>query len=158
MKPAVTTLLAVAAASLFTLGSADEAHAQSLTLTLQRTGALINVDDAAGRWQYDGGEVICPDGTTQIGHYATHRRVTFTGTSAQNTAMVTVTLFLGETSPPQTITLQGAHDFDNGFYTGSVSATSAPFAAVRRQSFTGSTAADTLTIAKLGKPAVNPCN
>ena len=157
MKP-VTTLLAVAATSLFTLASADDARAQSLTLTLQQSGALINVDDAAGRWQHEGGEVICPDGTTQIGHYAIHRRVTFTGTAPQNTAMTTVTLFLGDSAPPQSITLQGAHDFNSGFYTGSVSATSAPFAAVRRQSFTGSTAADTLTIGKLGKPAVNPCN
>ena len=71
--------------------------------------------------------------------------------------MLTATLFFETGSnPPQTITLQGAHDFDNGGYTGSVSATS--FAAVRRQSFSGSAATDSVIIAKLGKPAVNPCN
>jgi hypothetical protein len=151
--------MAVAAAALFTLGSADEARAQSLTLTLQRSGALINVDDAAGRWQHEGGEILCPGGQTQVGHYSIHRRVTFTGTAAQNVAMLTATLFFETaTNPPQTITLQGAHDFDNGGYTGSVSAASGAFAAVRRQSFSGSTATDQLTIAKLGKPAVNPCN
>jgi hypothetical protein len=159
MKPAVTTLMAVAAASLFTLGSADEARAQSLTLTLQQSGALINVDDAAGRWQHEGGVILCPGGQTQAGHYAIHRRVTFTGTSAQNVAMLTATLFFETgTNPPHSITLEGTHDFDNGGYTGSVSAASSAFAAVRKQSFSGSTATDQVIINKLGKPAINPCN
>ena len=100
------------------------AHAGSTVLTLTRT-SLTNVDDAAGRWQHEGGKVF--KGTTQVGQYATTRRVTFGGTNEPlNTAMQTTTLFFARTggSAPQNVTLQGAHDFSSGSFRGSVSAAS----------------------------------
>jgi len=55
--------------------------------------------------------------------------VTTDSTTEQNTAMLTLTIFLtGETDPPQNITIQGAHSFNNGEYSGSVSAASSDLA------------------------------
>jgi hypothetical protein len=60
-----------------------------------------------------------------VGQYAITRRVTFGGTDVQNTAMTTVTLFFTNAStPPHNVTLQGAHSFSSGRFTGSVSAAS----------------------------------
>jgi len=92
--------------------------------------ALTNVDDPAGRWQFEGGQVH--QRKEQVANYASVKRVTYKGTdqNGQNTAMVTTTLFfLGATNPPQTITLEGAHDFSSGNETGSVSAASPSHAA-----------------------------
>ncbi len=92
--------------------------------------ALTNVNDAAGRWQFEGGQVF--QNKEQIANYASVKRVTFKGTdqNGQNTAMVTTTLFfLGATNPPQNLTLEGAHDFSSGNETGSVSAASPSHAA-----------------------------
>lgn len=108
-----------------TLATALPAQAGSATVTLQRTSALVNVDDAAGRWQHEGGNVL--RGTSKIGQYALHRRVTTGGTTAPlNTAMTTITLFLPMVTgtAPNNITLQGAHDFTSGSFRGSVSAAS----------------------------------
>jgi hypothetical protein len=107
------------------------AHAGGVTLQLVRTSALTNVDDAAGRWQHEGGNINKVSGlvTTSVGQYAIHRRVTnggaSGGTTAQNTAMTTITLFFTNTGlPPQNVTLEGAHHFTNGRFAGSVSAAS----------------------------------
>ena len=40
--------------------------------------SLHNVDDIAGRWQHDGGEVFKKN--SKVGHYASYKRVTFGGT------------------------------------------------------------------------------
>jgi hypothetical protein len=96
----------------------------ALTLTMKRD-VLQNVDDAAGRWQYEGGKVFAKE--KHVAYYASTKRVTFMATEAQNTAMLTVTLFFLPEKPPQTITLQGAHDFNSGNETGSVSAASNAF-------------------------------
>ena len=96
----------------------------ALTFELKRL-ALTNVDDAAGRWQYEGGQVF--QGREQVANYASANRVTFKGTdqNSQNTAALTITLFfLGASNPPQSLTLEGAHDFNSGNETGSVSAAS----------------------------------
>ena len=96
----------------------------ALVLKLNRL-ALTNVDDPAGRWQFEGGQVL--QGREQVGNNASVKRVTFKGTyqNGQNTAAVTTTLFfLGATNPPQSLTLEGAHDFSSGNETGSVSAAS----------------------------------
>jgi len=101
----------------------------ALVLELKQL-ALTNVDDAAGRWQFEGGQVF--QRTEHIANYASVKRVTFKGTdqNGQNTASVTTTLFfLGATNPPHSITLEGAHDFSSGNETGSVSAASPPFSA-----------------------------
>lgn len=91
--------------------------------------ALTNVNDPAGRWQFEGGQVL--ENAKHVANFASIKRVTFKGTDqdGQNTASVTTTLFfLGTTNPPHNITLEGAHDFSSGNETGSVSAASVPFA------------------------------
>jgi hypothetical protein len=100
-----------------------------MALTLQFTRlALTNVDDAAGRWQFEGGQVT--EGGKQVANYASIKRVVFKGTDQnnQNAATVTTTiLFLGNL-PPENITLQGAHGFNRGYEIGSVSAASTAYA------------------------------
>lgn len=55
--------------------------------------ALNNVDDAAGRWQFEGGSVTREN--RHVANYASVKRVTFHGTDqdGQNTASVTTTIF-----------------------------------------------------------------
>lgn len=50
--------------------------------------------------------------------------MTFRATEAQNTAMLTMTVFFLGTNPPENITVQGTHDFNSGAQIGSVSAAS----------------------------------
>lgn len=113
----------------------------ALTLTMKRD-VIKNVDDAAGRWQYEGGKVF--DKQKHVAYYASTKRVVFHATEAQNTAMLTVTLFFLPGKPPETITLQGAHDFNSGNETGSVSAASDAFKANIGKQF--SRVGDTLKI------------
>ncbi|MFL6260679.1 MAG: hypothetical protein ACJ76Y_13275 [Thermoanaerobaculia bacterium] len=98
----------------------------SLTLTLKRE-SLTNVDDAAGRWQFEGGEAL-QEGR-HVADYASSKRVVHKGTEAQNTAMLTLTLFFLGHKPAENITLQGDHDFNSGGEIGSVSAASSTQAA-----------------------------
>lgn len=100
------------------------AHAGAVSLTLTRT-TLTNVNDAAGTWQHQGGNVL--KGGVKVGQYLLTRRVTTGGSTAPlNTAATTITLFLATAagSAPQNVTLQGAHDFGPGNFRGSVSAAS----------------------------------
>jgi hypothetical protein len=97
----------------------------TLTLNLHRD-TLTNVDDPAGRWQYEGGTAL--ENSKQVAHYASTKRVVFHATDAQNTAMLTVEIFFDGNNPPESMTLQGAHDFNSGGETGSVSAASSAFA------------------------------
>jgi hypothetical protein len=124
---------------------ASGVYAGSLSLTLNRV-AFSNVVDTAGLWQYEGGTVF--KGATQIGNYAISRRVTTGGTNAQNTAALTGTIFFLGATPPDTITLQGAHSFSTGGVAGSVSAASSKYDWIRSATFTGDT--KTLTITWLG--------
>ena len=105
---------------------------------------LTNVDDPAGRWQHEGGDVMLKE--KPVGHYASHKRVTMGGTDAQNTAMLTLTLFLerGKEGAPENITAQGAHDFSSGGETGSVSAASVKYASLIGKHFNRT--GDTVTI------------
>ncbi|MGB6694032.1 MAG: hypothetical protein ACLPZY_12865 [Terracidiphilus sp.] len=101
-----------------------------MPLTLQLTpAALTNVDDAAGTWQFEGGQVTKQG--KQVGNYAAIRRTVAKGTDQndQNSAMVTTTIFFLGPLPPENITLQGAHGFNLGFEIGSVSAASTSYAA-----------------------------
>lgn len=125
------------------LSFSAQAYADTITLNLTQE-SLTNVDDSAGRWQHEGGKVFLED--NQIGNYALTRRVTNGGTDEQNTAMLTMTIFVLEQNPPQNITLQGSHDFDSGDYIGSVSAASKDLSILVGESFSGSSALDTLTI------------
>ena len=117
--------------------------AVSLSLVLNRN-TLTNVDDAAGRWQHEGG--TANRGSTLVAHYATHRRVTTGGTDAQNTAMLTTTLFFVGKNPPENITLHGAHDFSSGNQVGSVSAASAAYSQFRTGTYTYTSSSNTLKI------------
>ena len=94
-----------------------------LTLTLTRL-SLTNVDDLAGRWQFEGGSVS--QHHAHVANYASTKRVTYKGTDqdGQNTDAVTTTIFFLGKHPPETLTLEGAHDFNSGKQTGSVSAAS----------------------------------
>jgi hypothetical protein len=88
---------------------------------------LDNVDDAAGRWQIEGGKVLQGRDQKHVANYSSVKRVSC-GTREQNAAQFWLTLlFLGE-DPPQNMTLHGAHDFDSGDQIGSVSAASSAFA------------------------------
>ena len=116
--------IALGSLALATTFTALPAHAGSTVLTLTRV-SLTNVDDAAGRWQHEGGKIF--KGAVQVGQYAIARRVTFGGTNTPlNTAMQTTTLFFAASAgtAPQNVTLQGAHDFSSGTFRGSVSGAS----------------------------------
>jgi len=91
---------------------------------------LNNVDDVAGRWQHEGGEVLLKG--KRVGYYASYKRVTLGGTDAQNTAMVTQTIFLkrSKKGAPENITAQSSHDFSSGNQVGSVSAASQVYSAM----------------------------
>jgi len=104
----------------------NASYAAPVTITLTRTSILTNVDDPAGVWQYDGGEVRLSG--TLVAHYArTKRVISGGGTDAQNTAMLTMTIFVLGADPPENVTLQGSHSFNSGVITGSVSAASPGF-------------------------------
>jgi hypothetical protein len=120
--PVTANILPVGAAN--TVGAAN---APTMSLTLNQL-SLTNVDDAAGRWQFEGGEVFQEN--RHIANYASTKRVVIQGTEAQNTAMLTMTLFfIGQPQQPtENITLQGNHDFGSGEEIGSVSAASSAFA------------------------------
>jgi hypothetical protein len=98
-----------------------------MSLKLDRL-RLTNVDDAAGRWQFEGGQVFQEE--SKIADYASTKRVVTNGTEAQNTATLTLTLFFID-QPHQSagnMTLQGSHNFNSGEEIGSVSAVSTAFA------------------------------
>ena len=116
-----------------------------LTLVLT-TKALNNDDDDAGRWQFEGGSVT--EAGRQVANYASFKRVTFQGTdqNGQNTASVTTTLFFIGSQPPESITLEGAHDFGSGNETGSVSAASSTHASHIGKQYTRNGATNVLDI------------
>jgi hypothetical protein len=98
--------------------------ANSITLQLQQI-TLINVDDAAGRTQYEGGTIL--KDAANVGQYVVTRRVTEGGTSDPlNTAQTSITLFLNGAPDiaPENITIDGAHDFSSGQFKGGVAAAS----------------------------------
>jgi hypothetical protein len=113
----------------------------ALTYTLVRE-CLNNVDDVAGRWQIEGGQVL--QGKRHVANYSSVKRVSC-GTEAQNTAMLWLTLFFLKGKPPENMTLHGAHDFNSGGEIGSVSAASPAFAAHIGKQF--KRAVNTLTVA-----------
>jgi len=97
----------------------------ALTLTLERS-VLNNVDDADGRWQYEGGRVF--EEMRDVGWYAGTKRVIFGATDAENAAALMLEVFFQPTRRPQNLVLQGAHDFGSGDEIGSVSAASSTLA------------------------------
>ncbi len=118
-------------------GKAAPAPAKAATMPALELGlthlVLENVDDKAGRWQFEGGQVFQKG--KHVANYAPVRRVVNKGTQEQNTAILTTTiLFLGK-QPPENMTLQGVHDYNSGDQTGSVSAASGQYAAYIGKAF-----------------------
>src|SRR4030095_11787059 len=97
----------------------------ALKYSLKRE-CLTNVEDAAGRFQVEGGQVL--QNRKHVGNYSSLKRISC-GTHQQNTAMLWITLFFFDQQPPQNMTLHGSHDFNSGGEIGSVSAASTTFAA-----------------------------
>lgn len=122
------------------------ATAGTVSVQLVRS-SLKNVDDAAGLWQHEGGDVV--KSKDVIGQYLIVRRVTLPATSALNTAATSITLFLGTSAStaPSNITLQGAHNFSSGNFRGSVSGASNRYTFLQGADATySSTASGTLTL------------
>jgi photosystem II stability/assembly factor-like uncharacterized protein len=103
-----------------------------LTLRLARE-VLADVEDHVGRWLYEGGSLFDANGA-HVGAYTSTMR-TFPTVETRNSSMLTLTLFFVGPDPPDTITVQGAHSFNTGGQTGSVSAASAGLSAFIGQSF-----------------------
>jgi hypothetical protein len=122
MRMASWTLKVITVAVVGLLYASTPASAGTVSVSLVRS-TLQNVDDPAGRWQHEAGDIT--KGGVVVGQYAITRRVTWGGTDTLNTAMTTVTLFFGNGSAaPHNITLQGAHSYSSGRFAGSVSAAS----------------------------------
>lgn len=106
------------------------AHANTLTMLLVRSTLSNDADaDGGGLYQYEGGVVENAAGTA-IGHYIVTRRVTTSGTSADNTAGEIITLFFPNSiagNVPNNMTLSGAYSYNTGQFAGSVSAVSARY-------------------------------
>lgn len=147
IKMGVLTILALFAFATAVHAGTFASLDQNFKFELERN-SLTNVNDAAGRWQHEGGLVYYRG--VYVGDYAIHRRVTWGGTDNQNTAMLTMTIFFfkGNSEAPQNITMQGSHDFSSGEYVGSVSAASQEYLKLQGAYFIGNTAKDTLLIVR----------
>ena len=112
----------------------------ALTYTLHRD-CLNDVNDAGMRWQIEGGKVF--ENGKHVADYSSVKRVSC-GTTSQNTAQLWVTLFYIGKTPPENITLHGAHHFRSGGEIGSVSAASSAVSTYIGKQF--KRVANTLTI------------
>jgi hypothetical protein len=113
----------------------------ALKLELRRE-CLNNAEDAGGRWQIEGGQVL--QRGKHVANYSSVKRISC-GTEEQNTAQLWLTIFFFKSKPPENITLHGAHDFSSGDEIGSVSAASPAHATHIGQTFKRS--GNTLAIA-----------
>ncbi|OQK15759.1 hypothetical protein AU255_16310 [Methyloprofundus sedimenti] len=113
--------------------------AASFTLNLVRTSTLTNVDDAEGRWQFEGGEVYL--GKTLIGYFVSKKRVSFG--ALLNKAALETTIILS--SGDNNITFQGEHSFTTGNQEGAVSAASAGLSGFRNATVSGTSSELTFT-------------
>jgi len=108
------------------------AFAGSVALTLVRA-SLINVPDAAGTTQHEAGTIS--KGNTVVGNYFLSRRVDTLPGFLFNAGATHLTLFFAPktrgSTLPESVTLDGAHDFSSGSFRGSVSAASNPYSWIR---------------------------
>jgi len=116
-------------------------QAATVTYKLVQKSTLTNVNDAEGRWQFDGGDVYI--GTTKVGYYTRHKRVSFGIPSSVNKSSMEMTIVWAWGD--YNFTLQGSHYFGTGTEVGGVSATSAGFTAYQNATFDGNHTAITLT-------------
>lgn len=144
-----------AAASLY----APAASATTLNMLLARATLSTDPDpDNNGLYQYEGGVIENGEGTTNIGHYIVTRRLTNSGTSADNTAAMTVTLFFPSATSgnvPNNITLEGAWSFTTGQFAGSISAVSARYRALNGLDATGLAQSGGITKLSIDYPGID---
>ena len=151
----IKAVLLVVATLLWSTG----AFAGSATFTLTRV-ALINVPDAAGITQHEAGTI--KKGTTVVGDYYIERRVdTLTGVLFNAYPTRVSLLFPSRISTlpaPENIIAQGVHEFGQGSFKGSVSASSSIYSWVRDADVgytqTTTVGVATLVITWLGSPTL----
>jgi RNA polymerase sigma factor (sigma-70 family) len=100
------------------------------------------VNDKAGSWLFEDGKVMRSG--KHVGSYTSVQRLVNNATAEPKAATVTTTLFFIGTTPPENLTLQGAHDLGAGDEIGSVSAASPQLSAFIGKPFTRK--GNTLTI------------
>lgn len=125
--------LAIGGLPLLFAAPAMAAGAVKLNLT---ESSLLNVSDSAGLTQQETGTITNTAGTV-VGYYQISRRDNTGGTgpqSAFNSAATQIVLMFA-TSPtnpiPHSVTVEGAWDFTNGIFSGSVSSTSERYSYLR---------------------------
>ena len=116
-------------------------QAATVTYKLVQKSTLTNVSDTEGRWQFDGGDVYI--GSTKVGYYTRHKRVSFGIPSSINKSSMEMTIIWAWGD--YNFTVQGSHYFGTGTEVGGVSATSAGFTAYQNATFAGNHTAITLT-------------
>ena len=116
-------------------------QAATVTYKLVQKSTLTNVSDTEGRWQFDGGDVYI--GSTKVGYYTRHKRVSFGIPSSINKSSMEMTIIWAWGD--YNFTVQGSHYFGTGTEVGGVSATSAGFTAYQNATFSGNHTAITLT-------------
>jgi len=108
-------------------------QAATVTYKLIKKSTLTNVNDAEGRWQFDGGDVYL--GNTKVGYYTRKKRVSFGIPSSVNKSSMELTIIWAWGD--YNFTLQGSHHFGSGREVGGVSATSAGFTFLSDATFAG---------------------
>lgn len=116
-------------------------QAATVTYGLVQKSTLTNVDDAEGRWQFDGGDVYLNG--TKVGYYTRKKRVSFGIPAASNRSSMEITIIWG--TGDYNFTAQGTHYFGSGLEVGGISATSAGFTAFNNATFSGNHTALTIT-------------
>jgi len=128
----------LATSSLFTALSSEAA---TVTYNLVQKSTLTNVNDAEGRWHFDGGDVYL--GGSLVGHYTRKKRVSFGIPSSINKSSMEMTVIWATGN--YNFTVQGSHYFSTGYQVGGVSAVSPGFTAFENAKFTGNSGAITIT-------------
>ena len=116
-------------------------QAATVTYKLVKKSSLTNVNDAEGRWQFDGGDVYL--GANKVGYYTRKKRVSFGIPSSVNKSSMEMTIIWSWGD--YNFTVQGTHYFGTGREVGGVSATSAGFTAFSDATFAGTHNAITIT-------------
>lgn len=105
-------------------GREDDAPRPLVELTLRYKTGPTKVEDAEGRWQYSGGDLIAEN--ILVGHFSSAVRVS-SAVNSINAGAVRMTLLIKGTDPPENIVLEGSHSFSSGNQTGGVAAASQQF-------------------------------
>ena len=134
-------LVAAALAGVLATMTALPSQAATVTYNLVKKSTLTNVDDAEGRWQFDGGEVYV--GQTRVGYYTRKKRVSFGIPSSVNKSSMEMTIIWAWGD--YNFTVQGSHYFGTGAEVGGVSATSSGFTAFQDATSAGNSNSITIT-------------